>query len=146
MSWSPGDAGRDMPPKTLQEARLEQGISLRSMARKLAISATYLSRMENGIDPVPSARIREFETTYDVQFIRKPSYEEVVRGIAKMHRIVYRAIKENDTDQIWDIDPPFEEFINERPRIEFPNVNQRAAEHPDVYWNIYRGSKEFANG
>src|SRR5690606_3796855 len=39
---------------TLRLLRLESGLSLRDLARRLSVSGTYLSRVENGLDPVPT--------------------------------------------------------------------------------------------
>jgi transcriptional regulator with XRE-family HTH domain len=38
---------------TLRLLRLGSGLSLRDLARRLGVSSTYLSRVENGLDPVP---------------------------------------------------------------------------------------------
>lgn len=40
---------------TLRILRLESGLSLRDLARRLSVSGTYLSRVENGLDSVPTA-------------------------------------------------------------------------------------------
>lgn len=40
---------------TLRLLRLESGLSLRDLARKLSVSGTYLSRVEKGQDSVPTA-------------------------------------------------------------------------------------------
>ncbi len=39
---------------TLRLLRLESGLSLRDLARRLSVSGTYLSRVENGLDSVPT--------------------------------------------------------------------------------------------
>lgn len=40
---------------TLRLLRLESGMSLRDLARRMGVSSVYLSRVENGIDGVPTA-------------------------------------------------------------------------------------------
>ncbi|MBA3538525.1 MAG: helix-turn-helix domain-containing protein [Deltaproteobacteria bacterium] len=40
---------------TLRLFRLESGLSLRDLARRLGVSSTYLSRVENGIDAPPTS-------------------------------------------------------------------------------------------
>jgi PTS system nitrogen regulatory IIA component len=40
---------------TLRLLRLENGFGLRDLARRLGVSSAYLSRVENGVDPVPTA-------------------------------------------------------------------------------------------
>lgn len=39
---------------TLRLLRLDSGISLRDLARRLGVSSTYLSRVENGLDSIPT--------------------------------------------------------------------------------------------
>jgi PTS system nitrogen regulatory IIA component len=39
---------------TLRLLRIESGLSLRDLARRLDVSSTYISRVENGIDAVPT--------------------------------------------------------------------------------------------
>ena len=39
----------------LRRLRLESGLSLRDLARRLGVSSAYLSRVEHGLDPVPTA-------------------------------------------------------------------------------------------
>lgn len=39
---------------TLRLLRLESGLGLRYLARRLAVSSAYLSRVENGVDPAPT--------------------------------------------------------------------------------------------
>lgn len=39
---------------TLRRLRLESGISLRDLARRLGVSSAYLSRVEHGLDPGPT--------------------------------------------------------------------------------------------
>ena len=39
---------------TLRRLRLESGISLRDLARRLGVSSAYLSRVEHGLDAVPT--------------------------------------------------------------------------------------------
>jgi nitrogen PTS system EIIA component len=39
---------------TLRVLRLQSGLGLRDLARRLGVSSTYLSRIENDIDPVPT--------------------------------------------------------------------------------------------
>src|SRR5512145_1351730 len=39
---------------TLRLLRLESGLSLRDLARRLDVSGAYLSRVENGLDAVPT--------------------------------------------------------------------------------------------
>jgi nitrogen PTS system EIIA component len=39
---------------TLRRLRLESGISLRVLARRLGVSSAYLSRVEHGLDPTPT--------------------------------------------------------------------------------------------
>jgi len=39
---------------TLRRLRLESGISLRDLARRLGVSSAYLSRVEHGLDPTPT--------------------------------------------------------------------------------------------
>jgi len=44
---------------TLRLLRLDSGLSLRDLARRLSVSGTYLSRVENGLDSAPTpARLR----------------------------------------------------------------------------------------
>jgi nitrogen PTS system EIIA component len=40
---------------TLRLLRIETGFGLRDLARRLGVSSAYLSRVENGVDPVPTA-------------------------------------------------------------------------------------------
>lgn len=40
---------------TLRLLRLESGLGLRDLARRLGVSSAYLSRVENGLDPAPTA-------------------------------------------------------------------------------------------
>jgi PTS system nitrogen regulatory IIA component len=40
---------------TLRLLRLESGLGLRDLARRLGVSSTYLHRVENGLDPAPTA-------------------------------------------------------------------------------------------
>ncbi len=40
---------------TLRLLRVENGFGLRDLARRLGVSSAYLSRVENGVDPVPTA-------------------------------------------------------------------------------------------
>src|SRR6185436_16712563 len=45
---------------TLRLLRIESGFGLRHLARRLGVSSAYLSRVENGVDPVPtSGRLEE---------------------------------------------------------------------------------------
>lgn len=45
---------------TLRLLRLQSGLGLRDLARRLGVSSTYLSRIENGIDPAPTpARLED---------------------------------------------------------------------------------------
>src|SRR4051812_33856720 len=39
---------------TLRLLRVENGFGLRDLARRLGVSSAYLSRVENGLDPVPT--------------------------------------------------------------------------------------------
>lgn len=39
---------------TLRRLRLESGLSLRDLARRLGVSSAYLSRVEHGLDPAPT--------------------------------------------------------------------------------------------
>lgn len=39
---------------TLRLLRLDSGLSLRDLARRLGVSSTYLSRVENGLDSIPT--------------------------------------------------------------------------------------------
>ncbi len=39
---------------TLRLLRIDAGISLRGLATRIGVSSTYLSRVENGLDPVPT--------------------------------------------------------------------------------------------
>lgn len=39
---------------TLRLLRIDAGISLRGLAQRIGVSSTYLSRVENGLDPVPT--------------------------------------------------------------------------------------------
>lgn len=39
---------------TLRLLRIDAGLSLRGLAQRIGVSSTYLSRVENGIDPVPT--------------------------------------------------------------------------------------------
>lgn len=39
---------------TLRLLRVESGLSLRDLARRIGVSGAYLSRVENGLDPVPT--------------------------------------------------------------------------------------------
>jgi len=39
---------------TLRLLRLDSGLSLRDLARRLSVSGTYLSRVENGLDAIPT--------------------------------------------------------------------------------------------
>ena len=41
---------------TLRLLRLEAGLSLRDLARRLGVSSTYLSRVENGFDAPPTSQ------------------------------------------------------------------------------------------
>jgi PTS system nitrogen regulatory IIA component len=41
---------------TLRLLRLEAGLSLRDLARRLGVSSTYLSRVENGVDSPPTSQ------------------------------------------------------------------------------------------
>lgn len=44
---------------TLRLLRRESGLGLRDLARRLGVSSTYLSRVENGVDPAPTtARLK----------------------------------------------------------------------------------------
>lgn len=40
---------------TLRLLRLQSGLGLRDLARRVGVSSTYLSRVENGLDPAPTA-------------------------------------------------------------------------------------------
>ncbi len=52
---------------TLRLLRIESGLGLRDLARRLGVSSTYLSRVENGIDPVPTPeRIEAIARELDV--------------------------------------------------------------------------------
>jgi transcriptional regulator with XRE-family HTH domain len=42
-------------PKLLRESRTKTGITIRALARRSGIDATYLSRMERGLVPPPTA-------------------------------------------------------------------------------------------
>lgn len=57
-------------PRSLREAREAIGDSLRSMARQLGVSPTFLSMIETGKQRIPTDRIAEFEEAYDVEFIK----------------------------------------------------------------------------
>ena len=39
---------------TLRLLRIDSGLSLRSLAQRIGVSSAYLSRVENGLDPVPT--------------------------------------------------------------------------------------------
>jgi PTS system nitrogen regulatory IIA component len=52
---------------TLRLLRLESGLSLRDLARRLSVSGTYLSRVENGLDSAPTpARLEAIARELDV--------------------------------------------------------------------------------
>jgi PTS system nitrogen regulatory IIA component len=52
---------------TLRLLRLESGLSLRDLARRLSVSGAYLSRVENGLDSVPTpARLEAIARELDV--------------------------------------------------------------------------------
>jgi PTS system nitrogen regulatory IIA component len=52
---------------TLRLLRLESGLSLRDLARRLSVSGAYLSRVENGLDSVPtSARLEAIARELDI--------------------------------------------------------------------------------
>jgi PTS system nitrogen regulatory IIA component len=52
---------------TLRLLRLDSGLSLRDLARRLSVSGTYLSRVENGLDSVPtSARLLAIARELDI--------------------------------------------------------------------------------
>jgi PTS system nitrogen regulatory IIA component len=52
---------------TLRLLRLDSGLSLRDLARRLSVSGTYLSRVENGIDAVPTpARLQAIARELDI--------------------------------------------------------------------------------
>jgi PTS system nitrogen regulatory IIA component len=52
---------------TLRLLRLESGLSLRDLARRLSVSGTYLSRVENGLDSVPTpARLEAIARELDI--------------------------------------------------------------------------------
>jgi PTS system nitrogen regulatory IIA component len=52
---------------TLRILRLESGLSLRDLARRLSVSGAYLSRVENGLDSVPTpARLEAIARELDI--------------------------------------------------------------------------------
>src|SRR6187399_3240107 len=52
---------------TLRLLRLDSGLSLRDLARRLNVSGAYLSRVENGLDSVPtSARLQSIARELDI--------------------------------------------------------------------------------
>lgn len=52
---------------TLRLLRIDAGISLRGLAQKVGVSSTYLSRVENGLDPVPTPdRLSKIAEVLDV--------------------------------------------------------------------------------
>jgi nitrogen PTS system EIIA component len=52
---------------TLRLLRLESGLSLRDLARRLDVSGAYLSRVENGVDSIPtSARLEAIARELDI--------------------------------------------------------------------------------
>lgn len=51
------------------------GVTLRSMAKTLGVSPSFLSGVERGHLRFSMDRIAEYEDAYNVRFIRKPSVE-----------------------------------------------------------------------
>lgn len=52
---------------TIRRLRVESGLSLRDLAKRLGVSSAYLSRVEHGLDAVPTAqRLEALATAFDV--------------------------------------------------------------------------------
>lgn len=66
----------DMRPRSLREARECLGESVRGMAKRLGVSPTYLSMVENGKAKIAPARVSEFEDAYEIRFIRALTLED----------------------------------------------------------------------
>ena len=75
-------------PSSLREAREDQGETLRGMAKRLGVSPTYLSMVENGKAKIADARVSEFEQEYEIRFIRALTIEDWKKRAEFLQRVV----------------------------------------------------------
>lgn len=74
----------------LKQARIARNIGLRAMAKRMGISATYLTMIENG-GRIPVCRIDQIEREYGVKFDRDPTNAELAAEIERLKEQLARA-------------------------------------------------------
>ncbi len=81
------DMGSDRP-RSLREAREDIGESVRGMAKRLGVSPTYLSMVENGRSKIAATRVSEFEDEYEIRFIKPLTIEDWQKRAEFLQRVL----------------------------------------------------------
>jgi transcriptional regulator with XRE-family HTH domain len=118
----------DLVGVVARKARIAAGLGLREAAREMSISAAYLSRVENSVDPPSADLIRKMSRLYDypleslIAASRKPAFNAQMRGDnVNSHenlRALYRLGIELSADDV-------EEFLRTILRKRFPDDEAR---------------------